>query len=450
MDSVVRRLVGHALDPRWDALPPSVRHECKRRIVDTLGCAIAAFDAEPSRIARALAMRVHVDQGARILGTQHRTLPELATFANGVMARYLDGNDAFPGGGGHPSDVIAPVLALCDATGASGDAALSAIALGYDLHYALFHGLNIFERGLDHPLYTAMATSIVASRLLQLNPEQIAHALSLAVTANLALGATRRGSLSLWKGCASGNAARNGLFAALLAQAGMTGPDRPIEGALGLESLLGGSQFGNLIGPDQPFRVLQADMKFYVTEFHSEAAIMLALQLREGVDLAEIAAVEIDTYPFAYAEIGSGPEKWRPTTRETADHSMPYIVAAVLVDQAFSDAIFDQARLADPAVLRVADKVIIRNDPDLSRNLSGPFPCRMTIVLTDGSVRSASMPYPRGYHDDPMSDDEVAGKFRGLARRKLARDQVEQALDHIWTFDAHASAGDIFERMRMA
>src|SRR5262245_13325121 len=109
MDSWVEQLVAHAFGDRWNTLPYHVIHESKRRIIDTLGCAIAAFDSEPARIARHIACRADANPGARVLGTQHRTLPELATFANGVMARYLDGNDVYPGGGGHPSDVISAV-----------------------------------------------------------------------------------------------------------------------------------------------------------------------------------------------------------------------------------------------------------------------------------------------------------------------------------------------------
>ena len=163
-----------------------------------------------------------------------------------------------------------------------------------------------------------------------MNEAQTTNALALAITPNLALGATRRGSLSMWKGCASGNAARNGVFAALLARAGMTGPERPMEGSLGLGALVGSRGLA-LAGADQPFRVLQADMKYFVTEFHSIAPLMMAMQLADGHPIDDIEAIEIATYKFAYEEIGSGPEKWRPTTRETADHSMPYIVAAVLV-----------------------------------------------------------------------------------------------------------------------
>ena len=448
MDNFVKQIADHAGSARWDSLPAPVVRECKRRIIDTLGCAIAAFDAEPSRIARALAMRVSAREGARILGTNHRTLPEFATFANGVMARYLDGNDAYPGGGGHPSDVIAPMLALADTFGCGGLATTGAIALGYDVHYALFHALRVFDKGLDHPFYTAVATAAAAAKLLALNETQTINAISLAITPNLALGATRRGRLSMWKGCASGNAARNGVFAALLARAGMTGPERPVEGSLGLGDLVG-SRGLSLAGADQPFRILQADMKYFVTEFHSIAPIMMAMRLAAGHPIDDIEAIEIATYKFAYEEIGSGPEKWRPTTRETADHSMPYIVAAVLVNGGFSDAIFDPARFNDDAILRLADKINIREDPELTRQLPHRFPCRMDMHVTGGRVKSAAMKYPRGHHDDPMSDEEVNAKFRQLALRKLPPERVERALDSIWAIDASPSAGEILDLFRI-
>jgi 2-methylcitrate dehydratase len=290
----------------------------------------------------------------------------------------------------------------------------------------------------------------VAARHLGLDRAHAANAVSLALTPNLALGVTRRGKLAMWKGCASGNAARNGLFAALLAQAGMTGPDRPFEGKKGLKDLLAGGDLGALVPDGEPLAVTQADVKFYVTEFHSEAPIMMALSLARELDVGDIASITIDTYKFAYEEIGSGPEKWRPTTRETADHGMPYVAAAVLVDGHFSDGIFEPARFTDPRILSLADKIVIREDPELTRQNPQRFPCRMEIRLKDGAVRKAAMPYPRGHHDDPMSDDEVSGKFRLLASGKLAPAQVERVLDCLWRLDQAPSIGELFDLVEIA
>src|SRR5215469_15259797 len=156
-DATVRRIADYVLGLRFADLPAEAVHACKRRIADTLGCAVAAFDAEPCRIARTLALRADAADGARVLGTARRALPELAAFANAAMARYLDGNDCFPGGGGHPSGVIAPALAAAEVANAGGCDAIAAIVAGYEVHRALHDSLQVMRKGLDHAFYPAVA-----------------------------------------------------------------------------------------------------------------------------------------------------------------------------------------------------------------------------------------------------------------------------------------------------
>jgi 2-methylcitrate dehydratase len=208
MDESTRRIADYAVALAYAGLPAEVVHECKRRVVDTVGCALGAFDEPPSRIARALAERASVPHGARVLGTGQRALPELAAFANGVMARYLDGNDVFPGGGGHPSDVISAVLAAADLAGADGPAVITGIVLGYEIYGALFRTACMRDHGLDHVFYTAVGSAVGAAKMLGFDRDRIGQAIALAVTPNIALHATRRGELSMWKGAAGGNAAR--------------------------------------------------------------------------------------------------------------------------------------------------------------------------------------------------------------------------------------------------
>lgn len=449
MDETIARIAAHAADPRFSDLPAAVAHEGKRRIIDTLGCAIAAFDVEPARIARALALRVEHPQGASVLGTGRLALPELAAFANGVMGRVMDGNDCFPCGGGHPSDVIAPILAVAESVGADGRAALGAIALGYDIHHALFHNARVFAKGFDHVLYTAIASAAGAARLVGLDRRGIANAIALAVTPNLPLAVTRRGHLSMWKGCASGNAARNGVFAALAARAGMTGPETAVEGTHGLREIVGGFTLAPFPAAPGPFRILQADMKFFLVEYHAQGPILAALKLRPAFAVDDIAAIRIHTYTFAYREIGSGAEKWRPTTRETADHSLPYVVAAALIDGRFDDAIFDPSRFTDARILALADRISVIEDAELQQRFGSSFPCRVDIITRDGVAHHAAIENPRGHHDDPMSDEEVAAKFRTLALRKLPPERVDRVLDRLWRFEAVERISDVFDDLRV-
>ena len=424
-DATLRGIADYALGVRFADLPADAVHACKRRIADTLGCGIAAFDAEPSRIARAMALRAGYAQGAHVLGTSRRALPELAAFANAAMARYLDSNDVFPGGGGHPSGVIAAVLAAAQVAGAGPRDSIAAMVVGYEVHRALHESLRVMTRGFDHAFYPAVAAAAASAKLLGADHARMTSALALAVTANLPLAVTRRGQLSMWKGVAEANGVRNGVFAAVLAQAGMTGPGKAFEGALGLHHMMGPVDTA-LLGR-APLAVTMADMKFFVTEYHSQGPLMAALTLRAGLDVDAIAAIHIRTYAFAHHEIGSGPEKWRPTTRETADHSLPYIVAAVLVDGGFSDAIFAPARFCDPRILALADKITVAEEPEFTRVFPGKFRSRVEITLTDGATRSAGLDYPHGHHDDPMTDDEVRRKFSDLAGRKLTPARVARA-----------------------
>ena len=353
--------------------------ECKRRIVDTVGCALGAFDEPPSRIARALAERVSVPGGARVLGTGQRALPELAAFANGVMARYLDGNDVFPGGGGHPSDVISAVLAAADVAGADGPAVITGIVLGYEIYGTLFRAACMRDHGLDHVFYTAVGSAVGAAKVLGLDRDRIAQAVALGVTPNLALHATRRGELSMWKGAAAGNAARNGVFAALLAAAGMTGPEKPIDGSDGVRELLGTFELGEFGGDGRPFQLPRADFKYFLSEFHSQSPITAAIELRQQIAAEDIESVIVHTYHFTWSEIGSGPEKWHPTTRESADHSLPYILAAVLIDGRFSDDIFSEARIRDARIHEMASRIAIKEDKDYSRQ----FPAQNSVPDRD-------------------------------------------------------------------
>src|SRR5882724_11046270 len=182
----------------FEDLPAEVVHDCKRRIIDTIGCAVAAFDAEPVRIARAVATRASADNGATVIGTSHRTLPELAAFANSVASRYLEGNDTYPGGGGHPNDNLLPVLAIAEASRASAQTTITAIVLAYEVHRYLFRAFPMRKHALDYVLYNAVASAAGAAKVLGLSLPQTANAISLAAVPNLGTDISRRGHLTMW------------------------------------------------------------------------------------------------------------------------------------------------------------------------------------------------------------------------------------------------------------
>ena len=225
----------------------------------------------------------------------------------------------------------------------------------------------------------------------------------------------------MWKGCAAGNAARNGVFAALLAAEGITGPEKAIEGEHGLEKLSGKVTLAPFAGEGRPYRITESTMKCFLSEGPFAVADHRSTGTEPAGRARDIETVTVYTYWFAWDVIGREPEKWRPTTRETADHSLPYIIAAVLIDRAFSDEIFSDERLRDPRIRQLIDKIEVKEDPELTRRFPQFLPCRIEITTKSGERKVAQTDYPRGHYKNPMSDEEVNDKFRGLAQRALPK-----------------------------
>lgn len=342
--NLAQRLSAYAAKLRYDDLPPEAVHEVKRRLLDTLGCAMGAYDSEPATIARTLVGTVTSTTPATVIGAGRQTSPEMAAFANGVHFRYLDYNDTYlslePA---HPSDNFAAVLAVAEPQGSSGKDIITATALAYEIQCRMCDAASIRARGWDHVTYGSFSTSLAAGKLLGLSEEQLTHAQGLAGVPNNAMRQTRVGMLSHWKGCAFANASRNGVFAALLAKHGMTGASEVFEGEMGFfKQVSGPFDLPVLGGGDEPFMINRTYIKFYPAEYHSQSAIDAALELRPHLkSVDEIEAITIETFNAAVEIIGGEPEKWRPTTRETADHSLPYCVAVALTDGRVTLASFD-------------------------------------------------------------------------------------------------------------
>jgi 2-methylcitrate dehydratase len=296
-------------------------------------------------------------------------------------------------------------------------------------------------------LYNAVASAAGAAKVLGLSAGQTANAISLAAVPNLGTDISRRGHLTMWKGCAAANAARNGVFAAIMAAEGMAGPPTPFED--GLTAVIGAAEAATFpLDPGQ-FSMLKADYKYFLSEFHAQGPAFLALELHPQIKLDDIEKIEIFTYHFAWFEIGSGAEKWQPTTRETADHSMPYVVAAILIDGAYTDAIFEPQRFGDRRTLDLMKKISIAEDDGFNKRYPTGLPCRMTITLKNGERKTAELSNPIGHHDRPMSDDQLVEKFRGLAGRKLAPVRLQTILDRLWEIDNNGDLPSLFDALRI-
>jgi 2-methylcitrate dehydratase len=442
---LANRVAQYAHSLRFEDLPAQVIHEAKRRFIDSFATAVGALDAEAHAAARRCALRIQGRPGASLIGGG-ATSAEWATFVNGLLIRYLDYNDTYlslePA---HPSDNLAPVLAIGETARATGRDLITAAVLAYEIQCRLCDAASLRKHGWDHVTYGAISSAVAACKLLGLDTSRTAHAIGMAGVANVALRQTRSGELSEWKGCAFANAARNGVFAALLAAEGMTGPAPIFEGDLGFMKLLTGPfELTALGGGGNPFLITRSCIKFWPAEYHSQSAIEAALKLRPQIrSIDEVEALDIHTFDAAVDIIGKDPEKWRPRTRETADHSLPYCTAVALADGEVTLTQFDAKRLSDPRLLDLVARVKVHRDSALSARYPRGIPNRLTVTLRDSRTLVEEVEFPRGHAENPLSDAEVETKFRSLVVPRYGEDRAQQILDRCWDLEKLAGASKL-------
>jgi len=440
---MIEQLAEYASALRYEELPEGAVHECKRRLIDTLGCATGAFNARPVVIARAIAQRAVSDPPARILGSQQASTPELAAFANGVMMRYLDFNDAtFGKSAGHPSDIFGAVLAAADAAHADGCTVITAATLAYEVFCNLAENV-MRDQGWDHTVFGVIASAVGAAKVLGLSREQMGNAVSLAIVPNLALEQTRTGELAMWKGCAAANASRNGVFAAQLAGEGLTGPEQAIEGKYGLCRMLGKFRWQPFGGRGGPYRVTQTHIKYFPAVIHAQTPITVALELHGTMPPEEIEALAIETYWIAERYTDRRNALWRPATRETADHSIPYCVIAALIDGGVTEASFDEARIRDRVIGSLLGRTTMRENPAFTKAHPDEWSCCIELTGRSGKKHTAEARYFKGHAKRPLSDREIEQKFLGLARTVLPPARIDGILKKAWSLEKLPDVGEL-------
>ncbi|MDA1035296.1 MAG: MmgE/PrpD family protein [Chloroflexi bacterium] len=447
MDDTTKLLASYSHTLTYDDLPQATVHEAKRRIIDALGCAIAAYDAEPCAALRGMAATETSTTPSTILGDGTQTTPEAAAFANGVMVRFLDWNDTIMSvGSGHPSDLMPAALAVAESRQGSGRDLILGTTLGYEMFNVVADQVNIRERGWDQGLLVVLGAAAASARLMGLSVEQMENAIAIAITANVPTRQTRAGELSMWKGCAGPAAASGGVRAARLAEAGITGPTEAFEGRHGFfEQVTGPFDVGPLGGQDgHPYAIERSNLKSFPAEGHSQVPIELALSLREKVLAADIEQLNVETYWMTYSEIGSEPAKWDPQTRETADHSLPYLLAAALTDGTISPQTFNQERILDPALRPLMARIAVSEDPELTKRFPEMMESRFELITKSGERFTAQAQYPKGHVQNPMSDADVEAKFRSACATQLSEAQCDTALDLLWRLDGLDQVGDLF------
>jgi len=445
------RLAEYASSLTYDDLSESVVKEAKKRLLDSLGCAMGSFWEAPVKAARRLVVSGYPGKASTLLGTRKKTTPDMATFVNGLMVRYFDFNDTYlskePA---HPSDNIPACLATAEMEGRSGKELVLAIVLAYEVQCRLCDAANLRHRGWDHVNYGLVSGALSAGKLLGLSREQMAQAVNISLNSHLAMRQVRAGALSMWKGFSFANASRNAVFSALLAREGITGPAPVFEGEMGFFNQVSGrfqldvKSFG---GKGRRFRLEDTFVKFYPAEYHAQTAIWAALGLREkiqGDPMKRVAYVGVETHEAGYTILGKDPEKWVPETRETADHSLPYIVTMALLEGRIDNDSYSASKLKDPAVREFMKRVIVKEDKAMTEVYPRSIPNRVTVKLDDGETFVVKVDDPRGHPSNPMTEEEVEQKFRLLTKGTLKGPQVEKSLKFVRTVEKQASVSPLF------
>ena len=450
MDQMLQKLSDFATSLQYEQLSQETVYQSKRRIMDTFGCMIGAYHMEPSRIVRHYAMQSSGNPGATIFGTRYRTTPEAAALANGVLARYLDFNDTSnTRDAGHPSDMIPAMLAVAESIGANAKKAMAGIVVAYEVMDRMGEVLGLTQIGFDYTTYIAIGSAAGAANILGLSREQAANAIALATSSYIGLLQIRMGHLSMWKGCSPGNASRNGVSCALIARMGMTGPVDAFHGRYGFFRMVTEAHDVMELKPfgskDKPYMIEVSKLKYYPTDYECQTAANPAVELHQLLKgrIQEIEKIVIYGYKFAIDVAGSK-EKWDPMTRETADHSLPYVVATALITGDVCHDDFEEQNFRSAYRLDLMKKIEAYEDPQYTKDYPESYRFRIEVTLKSGEKLVKDVRYGKGHPKNPLSDQEIEAKFRKLGTNILLPRQIDRALETLWHFELVDNISDVF------
>jgi len=450
--SLAERLARYATGLTYDDIPEDVIRLAKRTIIDTIGCAFGGYSSHPARIAIKLASDVSARQAATVLLSGTKTSPDLAVFANGVMIRYLDFNDAFVSlthGAGHPSDTLAALLAAAEINAGGGRDLITATVLTYEVFCKIADVFDYLGNGIDHSTITGIAAVVGAGRLMGLTAEEMVHAIGITVGGNTATRQGRSDALSNWKAYAAADACCKAIFSVQLAQNGMTGPNNVFEGSYGFFKVMGRKP----VAPPQlgePFGIRRTFTKRFPLGQFSQTVAQAAMEARTFFNSPDdIREINIHVSRSAIKIMADGPDKWRPQTHETADHSIPYAAGLVLLYGRIDAEYYEDPYLHDRRLLDLVSRVkcLPSDEADNSENEFNL--CQLEIVLLSGARKTFRVEYHRGHFKNPMTDAEMEEKFRLLAQKYLSADRVSNLLRLLWGLEREPQVSTVIAATRV-
>jgi len=445
---------------RWAAsleyrdLSPEAVYQAKRFLLDSVGCALGGYQQHDVQILLQVLEECAGRGPATVVGTGRRMDPVSASLVNALMIRVMDYNDIYwKQDPSHPSDIFPAAMACCERAGSDGKELIVGLVLGHEFEMrfceAAFPGIR--ERGWHHATLTAFVSPLVAGRALHLDWEQMQHAVGISASRQATLGAVTAGKLTMMKNTVDPFATQSGVLAALMAEKGYTGPEHVLDGKEGLTRVLGPEWKLNLLsdGLGESWRITQCGMKAFPTEALTHTPISAVLDLVKGNDLRpdEVRQVEIRSLARA-ADILSDASKYDPRSKETADHSLPYVIAAALVERQVTPAQFTPEKIMDPTIRAQLKKVEVVADPEIEKLFPALQRVVVNLTTTDGRHLTRQLDYPKGDPRNPLTDAEVEEKFAALAEGVLSSGAQKKLREAIWNLEKISSLGQLMALMK--
>jgi 2-methylcitrate dehydratase len=439
---------------KFEDLSPEAIYQAKRFLLDSLGCALGGYRQHDVTIALQVLNEIAGRGPCTVIGSGKRVDAVSASLANALMIRCMDYNDIYwKQDPSHPSDIFPAALACCERAQSDGRELIVGMVLGHEFECrfceAAFPGIR--ERGWHHATLTAFVSPIVAGRALHLTAEQIQHAIGISASRHATLGAVTAGKLTMMKNTVDPMATQSGVLAALMAEKGYTGPEHVVDGKEGLTHCFGPEWELNVLtdGLGESWRITQCGMKFFPTEALTHAPISAVLDLVREHDLnpEQVEKIHIRSLARA-ADILSDPSKYDPRSKETADHSLPYVIAAALVDRQVTPAQFTPEKIMDPQIRAQLRKVEVVGDPEIEKVFPALQRVIVTIRATSGQEFTKQLDYPKGDPRNPLSDAEIEEKFAALAGPVLSRAAQKKVREAVWSLEKLESVTSLMKLLK--
>lgn len=445
----------------------STRHAAKHVLMDSLAVAVGALQHPAAQAARRYAYQFPSTHGCLVWGTSFETNSEVAALANGVPLRCYDYNDFYMGqrNGGHPSDIVAGVIAAAEYVDAPGDRLLQTLTLGYEVVLDLFDTFSVTYNGWDYANLTAIGATCAIARLMNLSPEQASEALAITVVPHLASNEiesgdlNRRGDLTMWKRFNGSDAVRQSMYACLLASAGVEGAVQPFSGELGFLNRVGlradhGDELHQRLQARRRLsRISETAFKRWPVGSRAQSAIQAALAAREQIEnVNSIRRVRVLADEAAYDHlVRIRHDPWTPTSRETADHSLPYIVAAAVLDGRVHTDSFTHSRVLETGRQRfLKETVRVESSSELTLGASDGFPSRVEIETEDGRTVIGEPAPPPGHSRHPFSDAHCEEKLHENADSLLGATEASELARMVWQVESLPQVRQLCRQLQAA